>query len=146
MEKKYYLKPGYIYFSSEGHIIETVLGSCISVSLWDRKNKMGVMIHYIYAYHREEERRPVTGSVALPFALEIMQGKGSEIRNLIAYVAGGGNNPKLSDKVGKENIEYAMNFLNSKKIKVKTVDVGLEETRKAIFNSSTGEFEVKKIV
>ena len=39
MNKKYYLKPGYIFFSSEGHILETVLGSCVSVCLFDNKKK-----------------------------------------------------------------------------------------------------------
>lgn len=145
MEKRYFLKPGYIFFSSEGHVIETILGSCISVTLWDKKNKMGVMIHYIYAYHREEERKPSTGKIALPFALEIMLGKGSNVKNLIACVAGGGKNPKLSDKVSIENIDYAMKFLNEKGIKIDVIDVGLNETRKAIFNSSSGEFQVKHI-
>lgn len=145
MEKKYYLKPGYIFFSAEGHIIETVLGSCISVSLWDKRNHMGVMTHYIYAYHREEERRPVTGKIALPFALEMMLGEGSQLNDLVAYIAGGGENPKLSDKVSKENVEFALKFLKEQGIKIEIVDVGLHDTRKAIFHSDTGKFVVRHI-
>lgn len=142
MENRYFLKPGYIFFSSEGHTIETILGSCVSVSLWDKKKKMGIMTHYIYAYYREEERRPVTGIIALPFAFDIMKNKGSNIHDLIAYVAGGGENPQLSDKVSKENIEYALKFLKDVNIPISKIDVGQQNSRKAIFNSYTGEFKV----
>ena len=145
MNSKYYLKPGYIFFSSEGHIIETVLGSCVSVSLWDKRNKMGVMTHYIYASYREEERKAYTGKIALPFAYDLMIKKGSLEKDLVAFVAGGGENPKLSDKVSKDNVQYALEFLKDKKIKVEIIDVGNADTRKAIFNSETGEFIVKHL-
>lgn len=145
MNNKYYLKPGYVFFSSQGYIIETILGSCISVSLWDKKNKMGVMTHYIYASYREEERKAYTGKIALPFAYNIMIKKGSIVEDLIAYVAGGGENPKLSDKVSKDNVSYALEFLKEKNIKVEVIDVGKEDSRKAIFNSETGEFIVRHL-
>lgn len=145
MNNKYYLKPGYVFFSSQGHIIETILGSCISVSLWDKKNKMGVMTHFIYANYREEERKAYTGTIALPFALNIMLGKGSLVKDLVAFVAGGGENPKLSDKVSKDNVQYALEFLRKENIKIEIIDVGNEQSRKAIFNSETGEFEVRHL-
>lgn len=145
MAKKYFLKPGYIYFSSEKHLVETVLGSCVSVCLFDKKNRRGVMTHYIYAYHRENERKGFTGNVALPFALQLMLKKGSLINNLVAHVVGGGKNPDLSDKVGKENAEFAQNFLTENGIKILTLDVGMEKSRKVIFNTDSGEISISVI-
>ena len=142
MNRKYYLKPGYIYFSSEGHIVETVLGSCVSVCLFDNKKKLGIMTHYIYAFHREDERKGITGSVALPFALNLMMEKGAQKKDIEAHVIGGGKNPKLSDKIGKENSEYALEFLKKNKIIIKTIDVGMEKSRKVFFNTETGEVKV----
>ena len=142
MNRKYYLKPGYIYFSSEGHIVETVLGSCVSVCLFDNKKKLGIMTHYIYAFHREDERKGITGSVALPFALNLMMEKGAQKKDIEAHVIGGGKNPKLSDKIGKENSEYALEFLKKNKIIIKTIDVGMEKSRKVFFNTKTGEVKV----
>ena len=142
MNRKYYLKPGYIYFSSEGHIVETVLGSCVSVCLFDNKKKLGIMTHYIYAFHREDERKGITGSVALPFALNLMMEKGAQKKDIEAHVIGGGKNPKLSDKIGKENSEYALEFLRKNKIIIKTIDVGMEKSRKVFFNTETGEVKV----
>lgn len=142
MVKKYYLKPGYIYFSSEGHILETVLGSCVSVCLFDNKKKLGIMTHYIYAFHRENEKKGFTGSVALPFALNLMMEKGALKKDIEAHVIGGGKNPKLSDKIGKENSEYALEFLKKNNITIKTIDVGMEKSRKVIFNTDSGEVKI----
>ena len=139
IDKKYFLKPGYIFFSSEGHLLETVLGSCISVCLWDKKNKMGIMTHYIYAFYRENEKKGVTGKIALPFALNFMIEKGSIIKDISASVIGGGKNPKLNDKVGNENIKYAMDFLNENHINIDLLDVGEEKSRKVIFDTYTGK-------
>lgn len=145
MAKKYFLKPGFIFFSSEGYIIETILGSCISVCLYDSKNKMGIMTHYIYANYKEEEKRGVTGKIALPFALKTMIEQGSKVESIVAHVIGGGSNPRLTDKVGKENIAYALEFLEKNNIKILSVDVGLEKSRKAIFNTDTGILKVISI-
>lgn len=142
MSKKYYLKPGYIFFSSEGHLMETVLGSCISVCFYDKQEKLGVMTHYIYATHRENEGKGITGSIALPFALDLLIKQGSQKYNIEAHVIGGGKNPKLSDKVGKENIEYAVKFLKENNIKIKTIDVGMEKSRKVLFDTNSGEVKI----
>lgn len=142
MNKKYYLKPGYVFFSSEGHIIETVLGSCVSVCLFDKRKKIGVMTHYIYAFHRENERKGFTGSVALPFALNLMKENGSQKNDIEAHIIGGGKNPKLSDKIGKENSEYALEFLRKNNLSIKTIDVGMELSRKVIFDTNNGEIKV----
>lgn len=142
MNKKYYLKPGYIFFSSEGHILETVLGSCVSVCLFDNKKKIGIMTHYIYAFHRENEMKGFTGSVALPFALKLIMDKGAQKKDIEAHVIGGGKNPKLSDKIGKENSEYALEFLKKNNIKIRTIDVGMEKSRKVIFNTDSGEIKI----
>ena len=142
MNKKYYLKPGYIFFSSEGHILETVLGSCVSVCLFDNKKKIGIMTHYIYAFHRENEKKGFTGSVALPFTLKLNIDKGAQKKDIEAHVIGGGKNPKLSDKIGKENSEYALEFLKKNNIKIKTIDVGMEKSRKVIFNTDSGEIKI----
>lgn len=145
MEKKYYLKPGYIYYSNEGHIIETILGSCVSVCLWDKKNKVGIMTHYIYASHKETEQTGVTGTVALPFALKIMLENGSQKSNLEAHVIGGGKNSNLTGQVGIENAEYAKQFLNKHNLKIVTFDTGGEISRKVIFDTKSGELKITRI-
>ncbi len=145
MEKRYFLKPGYIFFSKEGHILETVLGSCISLCLFDPENKMGVMTHYIYATYREEDEKGYTGSIALPFALKTMLDNGSKLDKLKAHIVGGGKNPRLTDKVGKENSGFAIDFINKQKIPLLTLDVGEEKSRRVIFNTTTGELQVKSI-
>ncbi len=38
---QYLLKPGYVFLSQEPTLIYTVLGSAVTVCLWDRKNRYG---------------------------------------------------------------------------------------------------------
>ena len=80
--------------------------------------------------------------MALPFALNLMMEKGAQKKDIEAHVIGGGKNPKLSDKIGKENSEYALEFLRKNKIIIKTIDVGMEKSRKVFFNTETGEVKV----
>ena len=44
-----YLLPGDIAFCQDGSMISTLLGSCVAVCLYDRRNKWGGMNHYMLA-------------------------------------------------------------------------------------------------
>lgn len=42
-----FLQPGELYFGDEGTRIRTLLGSCISITLWHPKRRIGGMCHYM---------------------------------------------------------------------------------------------------
>jgi len=42
----YFIKPGYIFVSAKPAIISAVLGSCVSVCIYDNKLKTGGMNHF----------------------------------------------------------------------------------------------------
>ena len=46
VSSNYFLKPGYILIASKPTVISTVLGSCVSVCLYDRKRGAGGMNHF----------------------------------------------------------------------------------------------------
>jgi len=143
----YLLKPGFIYFSDKPISISTVLGSSVSVCLFDRKQKIGGMNHFQFPGTREKERStPVYGNVATLTLIRMMLSNGSRDNHLEAQIFGGAHNGLISSvNVGIENIRTARKILNRKKIRIVSEDVGGEVGRKIIFNTSTSEIAVLKV-
>lgn len=142
--KQYFLQPGFIYVSKENYLINTVLGSCISVCIWDCKLNFGGMNHYIYSRDKHGERNAKFGDVSIPYLIKLMRDYGAEIENLRAHVVGGGFNPELGCKIGNENSEIALEILKAYNIIVVTKDLGEATGRKVIFNNFNGEILVYK--
>ena len=142
--ERYYLHPGYIYASSNKAFISTVLGSCVSVCLWDSRNKYGGMNHFIYPKTNDHVRNGRFGNVAAPYLIKLMMELGSRKEDLVAHIVGGANNPVIKTNIGKKNIEMAEKVLSKHNIKVSIRDIGGQTGRKLVFNTETGEILVNK--
>ncbi|MDQ2084915.1 chemotaxis protein CheD [Herbivorax sp. ANBcel31] len=140
----FFLQPGHIFVSKEEYKINTVLGSCISVCLWDEKEKFGGMNHYVYPRTDKEKRTAKYGNIATPYMIKLMKNMGANVSNIVAHIVGGGYNPLLSPVIGEENCKIAEDILKKSKIKIATRDVGGQTGRKVIFNNKTGEILVYK--
>ena len=55
--KKFILEPGYVYITLKPTIITTILGSCVSVALYDRVLKFGGMNHYLMPSKQGDDGR-----------------------------------------------------------------------------------------
>jgi Chemotaxis protein; stimulates methylation of MCP proteins len=141
---KYFLQPGYIFVSKEPYLIHTVLGSCVSVCVWDGKNRFGGMNHYIYAKSGKNKNNGRFGDVSVRYLIRLMSEMGSELRDLKAHVVGGARNIELSSKIGDENSSVAMEILDKSGIEIVTTDLGGLSGRKVIFNNVSGEILVYK--
>jgi len=144
---KYMLQPGYIYVAKAPTLISTVLGSCVSVVLYDKKKKIGGMNHFRYPYVKERSKMtPVFGNVSTYALINIMLENGSKIKNMIAHLFGGARNPDISDvDIGKENAWIAKKILIRKGIEIVSEDIGGTFGRKIVFNTSNGEIIVLKV-
>ena len=140
----YFLKPGFLFTSSEQTIIRTVLGSCVSLCLWDRVNRFGGMNHFIYPMRKDGERSTVFGDVSCRHLLRLMSNMGSKPENLAVHIVGGAQNPTLKSNIGKENIAIANTILLKHGLSAASQDVGGEFGRKVAFNTATGEVLVYK--
>lgn len=142
--EKYFLQPGSIYVSEKPCLIHTVLGSCVSVCLWDSGRGCGGMNHYIYGRWTKGERNAKYGDVSIRYMIGLMTGNGSRCADLRAHITGGGFNPELGSEIGRENRAVAEEILKEKGITVVTADVGGQTGRKVVFNNMTGEIVVYK--
>lgn|SRR5512139_2057832 len=149
VEKTHYLMAGNLFVPEEAHLVTTVLGSCVSVCLWDSILRFGGINHYMLPFWNGEGlASPKYGNIATAKLIERLQDLGSQKRNLRAKVFGGGivlnvKNPFMN--IGERNIQLAEDQLKSEGIPIVSADTGGNVGRKIIFNTGTGTVLVKKL-
>ncbi len=143
----YLLRPGYILIANKPTVISTVLGSCVSVCLYDRKRKAGGMNHFqLPSTKRSDGATARYGNVATLALIGMMVDEGSRIKHLEAQLFGGAFNPEISARdVGRENIRVAIHVLRKKGIHIVSEDVGGERGRKIVFDTNSNEIAVIKV-
>jgi chemotaxis protein CheD len=144
---EYFLKPGYIFFSPEPSLIYTVLGSAVTVCLWDREKHYGGAAHFIYPKtSKPQEATTRYGNVAVLTLIRLLTVQGSVRTGLEAQVFGGGDpNHPAKNTLGEENILTAKAVLRRQGIPVSSEDVGGSRGRKLVYKSDTNEAMVLKV-
>ena len=143
----YFLKPGYIYLPQTSTSISVVLGSSVSVSLFDKKLKSGGMNHFLYpATNKKGKTTALYGNIAVVTLISMMINNGSKTKHIEAQIFGGAFNPKYSEKnIGAHNLAVAREILKSNKINIASEDVGGELGRKVVFDSSNSDIAILKV-
>lgn len=145
-KREYFLKKGYIYLPDKPTLISTVLGSGVSVCLWDRKRQRGGMNYFLYPEpHHRADSRSIYGSVATVALIKFFREDGSEIENLEAQIIGGAvplNAPPEYMMIARDNIAVARKVLRHYAIPVVAEDVGGHKGRKVVFNTFTNEIAI----
>lgn len=145
----HFLYPAALVASKEPMLINTILGSCVAICLWDPILKIGGMNHYMLPFWNGQGlASPKYGNIATEKLVQKMVQLGSNHRNLIAKVFGGGEVIDVkhnSFNIGIRNIEIAFNSLNEFAIPVKAQSIGGKNGRKIQFNTLTGEVKMKFI-
>ncbi|PLX13326.1 MAG: chemotaxis protein CheD [Marinilabiliales bacterium] len=146
-EKPYFLYPSALYASKEPIWITTVLGSCVAVCMWDPVLKMGGMNHYMLPYWNGNGlASPKFGNIAIDKLIKRMENLGSNRRNLIAKVFGGGEVIETTIglfHIGDRNIKIAEELLADYRINIKGSSTGGKQGRKIYFNTYTGVVKQK---
>lgn len=142
--RNYFLEQGYILVAAEPTCISAVLGSCVSVCLYDRERKCGGMNHFQFPFTRDKQRATALyGNVSTLSLIRMMLENGSEQENLEAQIFGGAYNEEISQKdIGMENIRTAQKVLQRYNITIVSEDVGGSKGRKVVFNTATAELAV----
>jgi chemotaxis protein CheD len=143
----YFLQPGYIYLATQPTTISTVLGSCVSVCIYDRKQKIGGVNHFYYPYTQNKKQSTAKyGNVSTITLIRMMQNGGSKNKHLEAQILGGAHNIDFSSKnVGHENYKIAKKILTREHVTIVSEDVGGVKGRKIVFNTETNEIAVVKV-
>jgi len=143
----YFLEAGYLFLATKSTVISTVLGSSVSVCIYDRKQNVGGINHFQFPFTGERNQATARyGNVATIALIRMMVNNGSKIKHLEAQILGGAYNRKFSPKnIGLKNIIVARKILAREKINIVSEDVGGEKGRKIVFNTDTSEIAVIKV-
>ncbi len=147
------IKPGEFYVTNQEEVIVTVLGSCISVCLTDRKNRIGGMNHFMLPVNAKDNQswREVNslsaryGNFAMEFLINNIIRNGGERRYLEAKLFGGARVIARMSDVGEKNIAFIRQYTASEALKVIAEDMGGERPRKLVYNPLTGAVRLKML-
>tara|TARA_B100001245_G_C22798193_1_gene384809 strand:+ start:142 stop:606 length:465 start_codon:yes stop_codon:yes gene_type:complete len=142
--QKYYLLPSGIFVEKEPHVVDTVLGSCVAVCMYDDRLKIGGINHYMLPFWNGQGlASPKYGNIAMDKLIEKMELLGSKRTNMIAKVFGGANQMQSSLGVGQRNVMMVKDYLADARIPIVAENVGGEIGRKIRFNTSNGQVLMK---
>ena len=145
-----FVHTGEVVVARESTLFSTVLGSCVSVCLWDKTTGIGGINHFLLPDQVSNGiSTPRFGNVAVRKLLADLTALGAEPSALQAKIFGGAAvlSPRLpgSDALGARNAELARVLLGLAGIPVVAEDVGGVHGRKLIFRSHDGAAWVRKL-
>ncbi len=147
--------PGEYYVSKHDEMINTVLGSCIAACIWDYKQGIGGMNHFMLPIGCEVEhsgKEHLTSATRYGnFAMEILINEilkaGGSKKNLRVKLFGGGRvlTSMSSIDIGKKNIDFVHDYLYEEGLEIVSEDMGDVHPRKVLFYPATGRVRMKKL-
>jgi chemotaxis protein CheD len=154
-----YLKPGDIYLSAKPALISTLLGSCVSVTMFNPRLKAGAICHGLLPSCKGKEPREceIFCSDGIRYVdcsimrmLEWFLQLGVEREEIDVKVFGGSDmigctEIKSRATVGQQNISKAFQVLEMERLRIAASDVGGLRGRKLFFSTHTGEVLLKRL-
>ncbi len=144
----HYLHPGGLVVSCEPLRVTTILGSCVSVCLWDPRGRRGGLNHYLLPHWaRAGVQSPrAFGNVALHDLVEGLLEAGGRREDLQARIYGGACVLRAMrarhEHLGAANVSVARRFLRAAAIPVIEEDVGGQRGRRLVFCTDDGSARV----
>lgn len=142
-----HLYPGHVFASASPCAITTILGSCVSIFLWDPATRAGGLNHYLLPHWANASAEAGRyGNVALDRLLEELVAEGAVVRRLQAKIFGGASllgGVELADPLGAQNVAVARSLLAAARIPILAEDIEGRRGRKLIVHTDTGDAWVK---
>jgi chemotaxis protein CheD len=139
-------------FAGKGPIvIQTTLGSCVAVCLYDREARVGGMNHIFLpgrADLKQFDNVARYGINAMELLINRVTTLGAMRRRLVAKVFGGAHVlPAITPEngVGSRNAEFVLEFLKIEDIPLISQDLGGSDARRIFFHTDTGAVFLKRI-
>lgn len=144
-----FLKPGEYFVGDANYQIRTMLGSCVSITLWHPASRLGAMSHFLLptrhlidtGVHTLDARY---GDEALQLMLAELAQAGIKPQHCQSKIFGGGNMfPKQTRRglmhIGRKNGEAARTLLQAHGIPIVSESLFGIGHRQIIFDVSTGD-------
>jgi chemotaxis protein CheD len=149
------LLPGDYYVTRHNEAIFTVLGSCVSACVRERKLGIGGMNHFMLPLDRsggtsawaENLVSSATryGNVAMERLINDIMTLGGQRSNLEFKVIGGGKVLDMALDVGARNAQFVRDYLKTEGFLITAEDLGDSFARKLFYSPATGKVRVKRL-
>jgi chemotaxis protein CheD len=146
-----YLHPGQIFVSATACRISTIVGSCVTVCIFDSFARLGGANHYLLAEAFADPAQPNRfGSNAVPELVARALHLGGRRSDLVAKIFGGAAMNvaaphETRETLGAKNVTLARRILEKERIPVVAEDVGGSRGRKVIFSTDEGHVWVRRL-
>jgi len=151
-----FLKPGEFFFGDARAQVRTLLGSCVSITMWHPQRRLGGMCHYMLpgrGASGANSRSELDGRYAddaIKLFLAALRSNGTKPLDYEVKLFGGGRMfqvghgaaPNLMD-VGLRNIEAGRQLLRQGGFVVKAEHLAGDGHRNLIFNIASGDVWVR---
>jgi len=142
--KKHYLYPSALFAERTPYLVDTVLGSCVAVCLFDDHKKIGGINHFMLPlWNGEGLATPKYGNIAIEKLIERMIQLGCKKENLKAKLFGGASQINSSMEIGLRNVEVAKELLSQHRIPIIAENVFGKVGRKLRYDTGTGQVMMK---
>lgn len=142
-----FLQPGEHFVGDAGYRIRTLLGSCVSITLWHAERKIGAMSHFLLPVrvNRDIGREPDGryGEEAMWLMVRELEGMDVKPSECVGKIFGGGN--MFPDQartkamnVGQRNGEAARSLLHAHGVRVVSESLFGVGHRQIIFDVNSG--------
>lgn len=149
-----FLKPGEWYFGGAEALIKTLLGSCVSITLWHPRLKLGGMCHYLLSQRKNGE---ISDTFSGRYADEAMLllvrealRSGRPLREFQVKLIGGASVLSGTERDGQvtdvpgENIVMARLLATQLGLNVQAEDFGGSGARLVLFDVACGDVWVRQ--
>lgn len=150
-----FLQPGEFFFGNQQARIQTLLGSCVAITLWHPRLQQGGMCHFILPgrsghFYRRHDGRYANDAIAL-FMRELSRNQTHPSEYEVKLFGGGHmfskhqHHAPTSVDIGQRNIEAGRRLLREHAFLIKAEHVGGDGHRNIVFDLACGHVWVKHV-
>lgn len=140
------LRMGEMAVARDREVLRTLLGSCVGLALYDRRQKTGGLAHIVLPYAQGNTDRPGKYvDTAIPALIAAMQPLAKDELQLTAKIAGGASmfSTSIAAKIGDQNIEACQQLLKQLGIPIVAKNCGGSQGRKMALNTHDGTVQIE---
>ncbi len=145
------LLAGQLYLGERATVVRTLLGSCVGITLWHPRRRIGGMCHYLLP---ERGRSPAAaldgrfGDEALEILVALLLRMGTRPAEYEAHLYGGADAipdaAMVKLNIGERNIEQGWALIDHYGFQLRDVDVGDRVPRTVQLDLRNGEVQMRR--
>jgi chemotaxis protein CheD len=131
--------------------LASILGSCVSVVLWQPERKLAIMNHVLLS-RAGRSRRPLPRAADARYAqdswnlmLAALGREGVQASECVGFLAGGARFTDQPGDIGQQNVDAMAQLLESAGVMLRRTDTGGRVSRAVRFDPATGAFTVRHV-